>query len=72
MRVSKMRAISPKSILSTILNIKNEQQIEIPEDLLAEIIELEAQSVDDRYDMRAQIRRQLDQMVDQYVDHGDQ
>ena len=67
-----MRATSPKSILSTILNIKNEQQIDIPEDLLAEIIELEAQSVDDRYDMRAQIRRQLDQMVDQYVDHGDQ
>lgn len=67
-----MRAISPKSILSTILNIKNEQQIEVPEDLLAKIIELEAQSVDDRYDMRVQIRRHLDQMVDQYIDHGDQ
>jgi hypothetical protein len=59
-----MKKISLDDILITIEKIRSEQFPGVPEDLVRQIIEVEASSVDDeRF-----LMRQINQLVDRYID----
>ena len=59
-----MKKISLDDILTTIEKIRTEQFPEIPQELVRQIIEIEAKSVDDeRF-----LMRQINQLVDNYID----
>lgn len=59
-----MKKISLDDILITIEKIRSEQFPGVPEELVRQIIEVEARSVDDeRF-----LMRQINQLVDRYID----
>lgn len=68
MRDLKMRTISAQTILGTILQLRDDEELTLPDDLLEKIVKLEAQSVEDQVTARTVVLQRLERLVDDYFD----
>ncbi|HMN13957.1 MAG TPA: hypothetical protein PKD55_16705 [Bellilinea sp.] len=63
-----MRTISAQTILGTILQLRDDEELTLPDDLLEKIVKLEAQSVEDQVTARTVVLQRLERLVDDYFD----
>lgn len=62
-----MKRISASNIAETLQTIRAEEYPNLPKELIAQIVEIEANYIDDRLEAR----RQIDALVERYLDSGD-